>query len=143
VIDPFHPSDDGSLPVPAAPLLKTTPQKRCGWRLIRRGASCEKNSEGIKREGMLFRTRNLEECQRSCLLGKHLKYRNSKHSGTADGCVAVDFLALNGWCNLYKKPCRKPLNVHPKWSSYRYACLQVNHHSATLRTPPGKQRPPL
>ena len=63
-------------------------------------------SQGIARSEMLGEdpSRTLQDCQQMC------EVRSS--------CMAVDFYAESGWCNIYEDACTTPLRSEQGSSSY-------------------------
>merc|ERR1712025_1179846 len=66
---------------------------------------CEKDS-GVTRSGSWSSTKSKEDCQQKCT--------------EQCGCVAVDYLDSNGWCNWYSEVCSKPqYDCGQGWSHYQ------------------------
>merc|ERR1712048_123224 len=66
---------------------------------------CETNS-GVTRSGAWSSTKSIGDCQQKC--------------NQQSGCVAVDYLASDGWCNWYSEVCSKPQHdCGQGWSTYR------------------------
>merc|ERR1719510_2341730 len=93
------------------------------WATISSTKACEVNNEGITRT---FGRRGftLETCQQRCL--------------NTEDCVAVDFYARSGWCNLFNKACTNPLREKAQSSSYRLVQRQSSEPQYHRGTPGGK-----
>lgn len=74
------------------------------WTAINDTAACEINDQNIRvQNGRAVKT--FAECKARCL--------------NVDYCLAIDFYAENGWCNLYDQACDNPTMAKLGSSSYR------------------------
>merc|ERR1712117_238002 len=93
------------------------------WATISSTKACEVSNEGITRT---FGRRGftLESCQQRCL--------------NTEDCVAIDFYARSGWCNLFNKACTNPLRERGQSSSYRLVQQQPSEPQYHRGTPGGE-----
>jgi len=74
------------------------------WSTISTTAACENNREGITRVSFYESAQTLEVCQTMC---------QDRHD-----CMAIDYYAESGWCNLYDDVCTSPMRSEQGSSSY-------------------------
>uniref|UniRef100_A0A7S4FXH2 Apple domain-containing protein n=1 Tax=Eutreptiella gymnastica TaxID=73025 RepID=A0A7S4FXH2_9EUGL len=75
------------------------------WVPINETRACEKNSNGISRDGYMKNVSSLDACKAQC--------------AARSDCVAVDYFTTTNWCNFYQKACNSPTDSHEGASSYR------------------------